>query len=103
MEQQLVAGDVLVGSAQRRGESRTGGGDRRCSAGLEDARRADVPGVGDDERAAGVQVSEIVAKGHAAELTNAVGQWAGAADGPADRLPAAFPWERLPAPRHFRC
>ena len=49
--QDLVEGHVVVRPAQRPGEARAGGGERRETELGQEAGAADVPGVGDDEAA----------------------------------------------------
>ena len=51
----FVEGDAVVEAAERAGGRAARGGERRETQRAEDARRAAIPGVGDDERAAGMQ------------------------------------------------
>ena len=58
--QRLVQRDLVVAPAQRPGEPRAGGGERGEAEPGEDARAAEVPGIGDHEAAGLVQVAEAV-------------------------------------------
>ena len=51
MRQRLVAGDRAIGAAETEGAAGAGGGERLETETGQDARRADIVGIGDHERA----------------------------------------------------
>ena len=60
---ELVTGDVLIGSSEGGRETRAGGGEGDEAEVLEQASRADIERVGDHERPRLVQRTEAIAEG----------------------------------------